>query len=91
MTDSSKERFRRLLPYFDGSLRFAVFNCFEYDRQKARRRIIREFGKEAYDKEVKPCISDGIMGMFSHKPTRIRRRFMWYVAFAAERRHGLKR
>ena len=91
MTDETKNRRRRFLPGFDGSLYFAVFNSSEYDRRKARARIIKEFGQEVWKKEVLAKMRTGIMAIFKHKPTRPLRRFAWYVALSADQRHSRRK
>lgn len=55
----------------------AVFNCWEYDRTKARNLFRKKFGEDAWKKEIKPIIRRGIMCLFHNSPNK-------YTLFYAE-------
>lgn len=79
-------RMRQLLPYFNGSLGFSVFNSTEYDRHKARNHVVQKFGEVVYKAEVLDKMQTGVMEVFQHPPTRVLRHFVWHVALSVNRR-----
>lgn len=80
----------KVLPNFNGSLYFAVFNCHKNDQKQARERVIQKHGKDAYDRDVKPLISKGVMGIFNQKPNRATRCYALAVAKRSDDRYGQK-
>lgn len=55
---------------------FAVFNCHVNNaKTKAVRRFNKKFGKETFNKEIRPFIKNGIMSMFHTEPNKYTKYF----------------
>ena len=85
---SRESRMKQLLPHFDGSLKFAVFNCQPVHQRMAAKAVIAKFGGAVYQAEVASKMQTGIMEIFNYKPTRPLKRYAWLVALAADLYHS---